>query len=115
MFNEMKKANEIPEFVRLADISTIYKGKGPKNELINERGIFLVTILRHILMKLKYFDYYPILGKCMSDSHVGARKNKNIRNHIWIVNGVISDIVSAKSKKQVNIKIFDCTQCLYSL
>ena len=61
MFNGMKKTNEIPEFVRLADISTIYKGKGPKNELINERGIFVVTILRSILMKLIYFDYYYIL------------------------------------------------------
>jgi hypothetical protein len=32
----MKMENEIPEFVRLADITTIYKGKGPKSELIND-------------------------------------------------------------------------------
>ena len=115
MFNEMKKTNEIPEFVRLADISTIYKGKGPKNELINERGIFVVTILRSILMKLIYFDYYSILDHSMSDSQVGARKNKNIRNHIWIVNGVISDIVSSKTKKPVDILIFDYKQCFDSL
>ena len=66
----MKETNEIPEFVRLADISTIYKGKGPKTELINERGIFVVTILRSILMKLIYFDYYAIIDKSMSDSQV---------------------------------------------
>ena len=63
----MKAENEISEFVRLADISTIYKGKGKKCELINDRGIFVVTILRSILMRLIYLD-------------------KNIRNHIWIVN-----------------------------
>ena len=107
--------NKIPHFVRLADISTIYKGKGPKNELINERGIFVVTILRSILMKLIYFDYYSILDKSMSDSQVGARKNKNIRNHIWIVNGVISDIASSKSKKPIDIQIFDYKQCFDSL
>ena len=55
MFNTMKETNQVPEFIRFADISTIYKGKGAKNELINERGIFIVTILRSILMKLIYF------------------------------------------------------------
>ena len=57
-FNRMKAENEISEFVRLADISTIYKGKGKKCELINDRGIFVVTILRSILMRLIYLDNY---------------------------------------------------------
>ena len=96
MFNTIKKTNEIPDFIRLADISTIYKGKGTKSELINERGIFVVTILRSILMKLIYLDYYSILDNSMSDSQVGARKNKNIRNHIWVINGIISDTLSSK-------------------
>ena len=115
MFNKMKETNEIPEFVRLADISTIYKGKGPKTELINERGIFVVTILRNILMKLIYFDYYAIIDKSMSDSQVGARKNKNIRNHIWIVNGIITDVLSSKTKKSIDIQIYDYKHCFDSL
>jgi hypothetical protein len=73
-FNKMKEENEISEFVRLADVSTIYKGKGAKCELINDRGIFIVTVLRSILMKLIYLDYYSILDNSMSDSQVGARK-----------------------------------------
>ena len=101
--------------MRLADISTIYKGKGPKTELINERGIFVVTILRNILMKLIYFDYYAIIDKSMSDSQVGARKNKNIRNHIWIVNGIITDVLSSKTKKSIDIQIYDYKQCFDSL
>ena len=115
MFNTIKKTNEIPDFLRLADISTIYKGKGTKSELINERGIFVVTILRSILMKLIYFDYYSILDNSMSDSQVGARKNKNIRNHIWVINGIISDTLSSKSKKSIDIQIFDYKQCFDSL
>ena len=115
MFNTMKETNQVPEFIRFADISTIYKGKGAKNELINERGIFIVTIMRSILMKLIYLDYYCTLDKSMSDSQVGARKNKNIRNHIWIINGVISDVLSSKSKKPVDIQIFDYKQCFDSL
>ena len=114
-FNKMKFENEIPEFVQLADITTIYKGKGPKSELINDRGIFIVTLLRTIMMRLIYLDYYPQLDKSMSDSQVGARKGKNIRNHIWIVNGIISDVLSSKSKKPVDIQIYDYKQCFDSL
>ena len=63
-----------PDIVRLADITTIYKGRGPKSELLNEGEIFIVTILRTILMWLIYLDYYPQLDKSMSDSQMGARK-----------------------------------------
>ena len=115
IFNTMKKTNKIPEFIRFADISTIYKGKGPKTELINERGIYIVSILRSILMKLIYFDYYSIVDGSMSDSQVGARKNKNIRNHIWVVNGIISDVLSSKSKNSIDIQIYDYKQCFDSL
>ena len=41
----MKEKNEIPEFVRVAEVSAIYKGKGNKNDLTNDRGVFIVTIL----------------------------------------------------------------------
>ena len=40
LFNKIKEENFIPEFIRRADITTIYKGKGEKSDLENERGIF---------------------------------------------------------------------------
>ena len=115
IFNKIKQENKIPDFVRLADVCTIYKGKGARNELVNERGIFVVSIMRSILMKLIYLDYYPILDRSMSDSQVGARKRKNIRNHIWIINGIIADIKNGKSKKLVDIQIFNYKQCFDGL
>ena len=45
-FNRMKAENQIPEFFRKADVATIYKGKGEKCDLTNDRGIFIVTIFR---------------------------------------------------------------------
>ena len=113
--NRMKEENEIPDFVRLADVSTIYKGKGKKCDLINDRGIFVVTLLRSILMRLIYLDFYPQLDDSMSDSQIGARKDKNIRNHIWIVNGIISDVLSSKSNKPIDVQIYDYKQCFDSL
>ena len=115
LINKMKDNNEIPEFVRLADVATIYKGKGSKNDLTNDRGVFIVTIIRSILMRLIYMDFYHLIDESMSDSQIGARKGKNIRNHIWIVNGIISDVLSTKSKKPIDIQIFDYKQCFDSL
>ena len=46
----------------------------------------------------------------MSDSNVGARKGKNIRNHTFIINGIINDAASSKSKP-VDLAILDYQQC----
>ena len=115
LFNRMKKENYIPEFMRLADVATIYKGKGEKCDLTNDRGIFLVTIFRSMLMKLIYFDKYDKIDKSMSDSQVGARKGKNVRNHIWILNGIFNDVLSSKKKRPIDIEIFDYQQCFDGL
>ena len=115
MFNKIKEKNCIPDFMRQADIVAIYKKKGDKSDLNNDRGIFLVSIFRSILMKLIYIDTYPTIDKNMSDSQVGARKNKNVRNHSWIVNGVISDVLHSKKKVPIDLQIFDYKQCFDSL
>ena len=101
--------------MRRADVTTIYKGKGEKSDLNNDRGIFLITIFRSILMKLIYNDKYDKIDESMSDSQVGARKRKNIRNHIWIINGIIIDVLNKKNKEPVDLQIFDYKQCFDSL
>lgn len=83
MLNQSKLEIDIPKFMEIAYIVSIYKGKGEKIDLQNDRGIFIVNILRRILMKLVYDDKYEMVDKNMSDSNVGARKLKNIRNHIF--------------------------------
>ena len=61
--------------------------------LSNDRGIFLLVILRKVLDKLVYQDKYPDLDLKMSDSNIGARKGKNVRNHLFIVYGVINSVL----------------------
>ena len=92
------------------NICAIYKGKGDVNDLESDRGIFLVTILRTILMKMVYKDKYPVIDKAMSDSNIGARKNMNIRNHIFVVNSVIHDVLRKKSNKPIDIMVLDYKQ-----
>ena len=85
--------------MRKADVSTIYKGKGEKSDLNKDRGIFIVSVFRSLLMKLIYLDIYETIDNSMSDSQIGSKQNKNIRNHIWVLNSIICDVLSSKKKK----------------
>ena len=115
LFNGMKQENKIPDFVKMADISTIYKGRGEKCNLKNDRGIFIVSIFRNILMRMIYIDKYSSLDSSISDAQVGGRKGRSVRNHIWVLNAVICDILSKKKKTPVDLQIFDYKECFDSL
>ena len=65
-------------------------------------------------MKLIYNDKYKIIDESMSDSNVGARKKKNIRNHIFIINGIIQEAL-CKKNEPVDLVIVDYRQCFDSL
>ena len=97
-----------------ANILSIYKGKGEKSSLESDRGIFIMNIFRSIMMKLIYNEEYETIDSNMSDSNIGARKRKNIRNHIFIINGVINDTIRNK-KNCVDIQILDYRQCFDSM
>ena len=115
MMINIREKCEIPEFIEWANITSLYKGKGDRLDITNERGIFIVSIFRSILMKLIYNEKYEVIESNMSDSNVGARRNKNIRNHIFIINGIISDVLSSKQKKPIDIQIMDYKQCFDSM
>ena len=66
-------------------------------------------------MKLVYNDKMKILDENMSDSQLGARKNKSIRNHTWILNGVIYEVLKKKKNIPIDIQIVDVKQCFDSL
>ena len=111
LLNKVKSEISIPEFMEWVNIVSIYKGKGEKSDLKNDRGIFTVNLLRTILMKLIYKDKYPVVDESMSDSQIGARKRKNIRNHIFVLNGIINEAIQTKGKA-IDILIYDYRQCL---
>ena len=84
--------------MKVAIIVSIYKGKGDFNDLEAERGIISLSILRTILMKMIYMKKYEVIDNIMSDSNIRARNKKNIRNHIFVVNAILHDVLSSKNK-----------------
>ena len=80
MMNKIKNECKIPELFRIKNISTIYKNRGSKSDLENHRGIFLLSKIRTILMKLAFNSNYSIIDSGMTDANIGGRRNK--REHI---------------------------------
>ena len=76
--------------------------------------MFTSTVPNTILKKLIYKDTYETIDTNLTDSNVGARKNKNIRNHSFVINGIINDTVS-RNKQTVDLAILDYRQCFDSL
>ena len=109
MFNQMKHELIIPECLRTAHVTILHK-KNCKLDLNNWRGIFVCSVLRNILMKLVYGRTYENVDKSMTDSQIGARKNKSVRNHLFVLNSIISDVTSSVKKDSIDLNIMDFKQ-----
>ena len=107
--NKAKDECEIPDFVQSTNISSIYKRRGSRNDLDNDRGFFNVSSVRSIIDKLIYFDSYDTVDGNMSDSNVGGRKGRNIRDNLFIINGVINYAI--KEQVEVDINLYDISKC----
>ena len=68
-----------PSYMHEANITTIYKSKGSRLFLENDRGIFSTSLLKRIIDRLCYNDKYEEIDGGMSDSNIGGRRGKNIK------------------------------------
>ena len=107
--NNVKDQLLIPQFMTLTDITSIYKQKGEKSDLENDRGLFGASKVRSIIEKLVIQDTYENIDDFMSDSNVGGRKNRNIRDNLFAIYAVINDAV--KNKKDIDIQFYDISKC----
>ena len=114
LMNRIKSEQKYPKALEIANISAIYKNKGPKNKFDSYRGIFRVPILRTILDRLIYNDEYDDMEDALTDSNVGARKGRNVRDNILVLNAVTNSIVNGK-EQAVDIQVFDIEKCFDAL
>ena len=115
MYNLMKKRQTYPSIFHSSTITSIWKKKGSKRDLDNERGIFNVTKIRSILDKIIYNDIYSQVDNNMSCSNIGARKNRNIRDHLFVINAILNESVNAPNKIPLDVQIFDVSKCFDKL
>ena len=108
MSNMIKDNCDIPDFLQLTNISSIYKSRGSKSDLDKDRGIFNVTTVRSIIDKLIYNDIYDEVDSNMSDSNVGGRRGRNIRDNLFILKGVI--VQALRDNLDIDISLYDLSK-----
>ena len=97
MLNRMKEQTYIPSCFKTSNITMLHKKKN-KLDLTNWRGIFVTSVLRILLMKMIHNRTYKVVETNMTDSQIGARKHKSVRNHIFVLNSIVSDVMSSHKK-----------------
>ena len=114
LINQCKEQLEIPHMMRKVNIALIPKtGKKDIHNINNHRGIFLIHKYRSLILRMMLNDEYHKIDKHMSDSNVGGRKERGIRDHLFIVNGVIHE--HKDTNEAISIQIFDFKSCFDSM
>jgi hypothetical protein len=110
LLNLVKEKQVYPTIFQPANITSLYKSRGEKSDFNNDRGIFNVVKIRSILDRLIYNQKYPIIDDNMSTSNIGARKGRNIRDHLFVINSILHD-VTMNERKNIDIEIYDIKKC----
>ena len=113
LFNRIKQEIIIPEALRLSNVSTIYKGKGAKNEVINLRGIFKLPIVRNILDKLIHQEDKKLINSSMGQFQVGNQTGRSIRDHTFVIHAIVNE--AQINKIDIDIQFTDIKQCFDSI
>ena len=114
LLNKCKEQQVDPEFLSKSNIVSIYKGKGYRAKLENERGIFMLNLVRKIKDKMILNDVYEDIDANMSDSQVGGRSKRGIIDHLFIVYSVINS-VAQKESAPVDLEIYDISKMFDAL
>ena len=112
VFNYMKNNNVVPHQWEEVVVTTIYKGKGKKKELVNYRGIFLTSVLCKIFEKLIQTRINGIL-KGVSKFQAGATTNRSTADQLFLLRGALDHMTYLK--RTVYITFYDYRQAFDSL
>ena len=114
LMNRIKEDQVFPRCMELCNISSIWKGKSSRNDYDSYRGIFRVNIFRSILDRLIYNDEYATLDSNLTDCNVGARKQRNIRDNIFVMNAIMNSIRNNK-EQAIDCQVYDVEKCFDNL
>ena len=64
--------------------------------------------------RLIYNDEYQKIDKNLSDSNVGARRNRGIRDNIFVLNAINNSVING-NEDSVDVQVFDVEKCFDAL
>ena len=71
-------------------------------------------MFRTIIDRLIYNDEYDGIDTELTDSNVGARKKRNLRDNIFVLNAVTNSVING-NEAPIDVQIFDVEKCFDSL
>ena len=112
MFNHIKEDNEIPDQWTQVQISTMYKNKGKRKRLLNQRGIFLKQVLSKMYGKLNMNRAGKAM-ESMDKCQAGGRTNRSIADHTYLLRAAIDHCKYLD--RPLYVTFYDYSQCFDSL
>ena len=70
--------------------------------------------MRAILDKLIYNDEYQNIDDNLTDSNVGARKQRNIRDNFFVINAILNSVTKG-NLRSVDVTTYDAEKCFDKL
>ena len=89
MFNKILRKNKCPGEWQKVKIKSIYKNKGSKKDLNNQRGIFLTSNVQKAFERVILNRQYPNIDQSMSEFQNGGRKKRSSSEHLYITRAII--------------------------
>ena len=89
MFNKILKKNKCPGEWRKVKIKSIYKNKCSKEDLNNQRGIFLTSNVQKVFERIILNRQYLKIDNSMSEFQDGARKQRSSLEHLYITRAIV--------------------------
>ena len=79
----------------------------------NDCRAFNVMTVRSIIDNLIYNEFFDDIDSSMSDSNLGGRRNRNIRDNLFIVYGIINYAI--EENMEVDLTLYDLAKCFDSM
>ena len=78
------------------------------------RGVVRVSVFRNILDRLIFNDEYETVEKHLTDSNVGGRRGRNIRDNIFVLNAITNSIRKGH-EEPCDVIVTDVEKCFDGL
>ena len=113
LMNMIKAKQRYPLVLEKCNITSIHKKKS-KTDFGNYRGIFRVQVLRSILDRLVHNDSYYTIDSNLTDGNVGARKQRSVRDNIFVIGAMTNSVVNGRSAP-IQVQVVDAIKCFDKL
>ena len=125
ILNEIDNLGIIPNEWKELIINSISKGKGPKTDVENRRGLFLTNIISKLYEKIKLDKNGDKLDKGISKYQCGGKKGRSTIDHIMTLNAIIDYNKTINSETYIlfadaykcfdKLNLKDCIADLYKI